>query len=97
MLRRLILLLSQLAGPASAETTILSIAQDRYEAGSSLRFDGPTVSDLFMAGNRVVVAAPVAGSAHLAGRRWPVICSPSATALWSAARWAAMPRWRLLK
>ena len=40
-----------------------------YQAGPSVRFEGPAVSDLFMAGTKVVVAAPVAGSAHLAGRR----------------------------
>jgi hypothetical protein len=34
-----------------------------------VRFSGPEVVDLFMAGNRVSIAAPVAGSAHLAGRR----------------------------
>ncbi|NUB46113.1 hypothetical protein GEU84_017095 [Fertoebacter nigrum] len=69
MLRSLILTGLLLAAPAFAETTALTIAQDRYEAGSALRFDGPEVADLFMAGNRVVVAAPVGGSAHLAGRR----------------------------
>lgn len=69
MLRALTLSLCLLAAPALAETVTLSIAQDRYEAGASVRFDGPAVTDLFMAGNRVSVAAPVAGSAHLAGRR----------------------------
>lgn len=69
MLRALILTLCLLAAPAFAETSVLTIAQDRYEAGQSVRFDGPAVTDLFMAGNSVVVAAPVAGSAHLAGRR----------------------------
>lgn len=58
-----------LAAPAVAETSVLTIGQDRYEAGSVVRFEGPAVSDLFMAGNRVDVASPVAGSAHLAGRR----------------------------
>jgi hypothetical protein len=69
MLRALILTFCLLAAPASAETSVLTIAQDRYAAGAAVRFDGPVVTDLFMAGNRVVVAAPVAGSAHLAGRR----------------------------
>jgi len=69
MLRTLILAFCLLAAPATAETSVLTIAQDRYEAGASVRFDGPSVVDLFMAGNRVVIAAPVAGSAHLAGRR----------------------------
>lgn len=69
MSRALILMCCLLAAPAFAETSVLSIAQDRYEAGESVRFDGPTVQDLFMAGNRVVVASPVTGSAHLAGRR----------------------------
>lgn len=69
MLRSLILACFLLTGPAFAETSMLTIGQDRYEAGATLRFDGPPVQDLFMAGNRVVVAAPVAGSAHLAGRR----------------------------
>ena len=69
MMRALILAFCLFAAPAFAETAVLSIAQDRYEAGASVRFDGPAVTDLFMAGNRVVVAAPVAGSAHLAGRR----------------------------
>lgn len=69
MHRALILTSYLLAAPAFAETSVLSIAQDRYEAGAALRFEGPTVADLFMAGTRVVVAAPVGGSAHLAGRR----------------------------
>jgi cytoskeletal protein CcmA (bactofilin family) len=69
MLRPLILVGCLLAGPAFSETTLLTIAKDRYEVGESLRFDGPAVTDLFMAGNRVVVAAVVDGSVHLAGRR----------------------------
>ena len=69
MLRSLILVCCLLTGPALAETSLLTIGQDRYEAGETLRFDGPAVQDLFMAGNRVVVATPVAGSAYLAGRR----------------------------
>jgi hypothetical protein len=69
MSRALILIFCLLAAPARAETSVLSIAQDRYEAGESVRFDGPAVQDLFLAGNKVVVASPVAGSAHLAGRR----------------------------
>ena len=69
MLRPLILAGCLLTGPALAETAVLTIAQDRYEAGEAVRFDGPAVSDLFKAGNRVVVASPVGGSAHLAGRR----------------------------
>ena len=69
MLRPLFLTGLLMAAPAFADTTVLAIAQDRYEAGSTLHFDGPEVADLFMAGNRVVVAAPVGGSAHLAGRR----------------------------
>ena len=69
MFSRLIVTFCLLAAPAFAENAALTIAQDRYEAGQSVQFDGPAVMDLFMAGNRVVVAAPVAGSAHLAGRR----------------------------
>lgn len=69
MLRTLILTCCLTAAPAFAEDAVLSIAQDRYQAGPSVRFAGPAVSDLYMAGNKVVVAAPVAGSAHLAGRR----------------------------
>jgi hypothetical protein len=69
MFRPLIASCCLLAAPAAAENSALTIAQDRYEAGASVRFEGPTVEDLFMAGNRVVVAAPVGGSAHLAGRR----------------------------
>lgn len=69
MLRPLVLLGCLMTGPAFAETAMLTIAQDRYEAGEALRFEGPAVSDLFMAGNRVVVASPVGGSAHLAGRK----------------------------
>ncbi len=69
MLRALILTSCLLATPALCETSVLTIAQDRYEAGASVRFDGPAVTDLFMAGNRVVVAGPVGGSAHLAGRQ----------------------------
>ena len=72
MLRSLILASCLLTGPVLADTSLLTITQDRYEAGANLRFDGPPVQDLFMAGNRVVVAAPVAGSAHLAGRRMTV-------------------------
>ena len=69
MLRPFILIFCLLVAPAFGETTVLAIGQDRYEAGESVQFDGPAVTDLFMAGNRVVVAAPVGGSAHLAGRR----------------------------
>jgi hypothetical protein len=69
MLRRLILLYCLLPGPTWADPTILNIGQDHYEAGASVRFDGPAVTDLFIAGNKVVVAVPIAGSAHLAGRR----------------------------
>jgi hypothetical protein len=69
MLRTLTLACGLLALPAFAETESLTIAGDRYLAGASVRYDGPTVTDLFMAGNRVVVASPVGGSAHLAGRR----------------------------
>lgn len=69
MLRALILTCCLMAAPAVAEDAVLTIAQDRYQAGASVRFEGPAVTDLFLAGNRVVMAAPVAGSAHLAGRR----------------------------
>lgn len=69
MLRALTLACGLLALPALAETTDLTLAQDRYLAGATVRFDGPAVTDLFMAGNRLTVAAPVGGSAHLAGRR----------------------------
>jgi hypothetical protein len=69
MMRALILTFCLLASPALAETSVLTLGQDRYEAGSTVRFEGPAVTDLFMAGSRVEVAAPVAGSAHLAGRR----------------------------
>ncbi len=69
MLRALILTGCLMVGPAFAEDAVLTIAQDRYQAGQSVRFEGPAVTDLFMAGNRVTVAAPVAGSAHLAARR----------------------------
>jgi hypothetical protein len=69
MLRALTLACGLLALPAHAETTSLTIAQDRYEAGAAVSFDGPSVTDLFMAGNVVSVNAPVGGSAHLAGRR----------------------------
>ena len=68
MMRALILTCCLMAAPAFAEDAVLTIAQD-YQAGASVRFEGPAVTDLFMAGNRVVVAAPVAGSAHLADRR----------------------------
>jgi hypothetical protein len=50
MLRPLILVGCLLAAPALAETAVLTIAQDRYEAGEAVRFDGPAVSDLFLAG-----------------------------------------------
>ena len=58
MLRALILTCCLMAAPAFAEAAVLTIGQDRYAAGASVRFDGPAVQDLFMAGNRVVVAAP---------------------------------------
>lgn len=69
MLRALTLACGLLTLPALAETTSLTIAQDRYLTGASVSFDGPSVTDLFMAGNMVSVTAPVGGSAHLAGRR----------------------------
>lgn len=69
MLRALTLVCCLLAAPALAETSVLTIAQDRYEAGETVLFDGPAGQDLFMAGNRVTMASPVGGSAHLAGRR----------------------------
>ena len=69
MLRALTLACGLLALPAFAETSSLTIAQDRYEAGASVSFDGPAVTDLFMAVNVVSVTAPVGGSAHLVGRR----------------------------
>ncbi|WP_333826823.1 hypothetical protein [Pararhodobacter sp.] len=69
MLRLLAIAFCVLALPALAEPSVLTIAQDRYEAGRALRFAEPDVADLFMAGNRVVVAAPVGGTAHLTGRR----------------------------
>jgi hypothetical protein len=69
MFRTLTLSCCLLATQALADPAVLTIAQDRYEAGSAVRFEGPPVTDLFLAGNRVTVAAPVAGSAHLAGRR----------------------------
>ncbi|KPP88522.1 MAG: hypothetical protein HLUCCA08_17050 [Rhodobacteraceae bacterium HLUCCA08] len=69
MLRPLTLTCCLLAAPALAETSELAIAQDRYEAGQTVLYDGPPVQDLFLAGNRVAVAGPVGGSAHLAGRR----------------------------
>lgn len=69
MMRAIGLACGLLALPAVAETTSLTIAQDRFLAGSSISFGGPSVTDLFMAGARVTVAAPVDGSAHLVGRR----------------------------
>ena len=69
MLRTLTLACSLLALPAFADTSALTIAGDRYLAGSLVTYAGPAVTDLFMAGNRAVVASPVGGSAHLAGRR----------------------------
>lgn len=66
MQRALMLTYWLMAAQAFAEDAVLTIAQDRYQAGASVRFDGPAVTDLFMAGNKVVAAAPVAGSAHLA-------------------------------
>ncbi len=69
MLRSLTLICCLLSVPAFAETSVLTIAQDRYAAGETVQFDGPAGQDLFIAGNRVSVAAPVGGSAHLAGRR----------------------------
>jgi hypothetical protein len=65
----MILALCLVSAPALAEPSVLTIGNDRYEAGESVRFDGPAVTDLFMAGNRVDVAGPVEGTAHLAGRR----------------------------
>ena len=85
MLRVLILTCCLMAAPAFAEAAVLTIAQDRYEAGASVRFEGPAVQDLFMAGIRVVVAAPVSGSAHLAGRRVAAVIGV-AGAGWSGCR-----------
>ena len=65
----LILTCGLIAAPPFGEDAVLTIAQDRYHAGASVRFEGPAVTVLFMAGNRVVVATPVADSAQLAGRR----------------------------
>ncbi len=69
MLRLLILSFALLASPALAQNAVLTMAQDHYEAGESVTFSGPAVTDLFLAGNRVAVTAPVGGSANLAGRR----------------------------
>lgn len=69
MLRLMTLICCLLVGPAFAETSVLSIARDRYEVAETVNFNGPLGQDLFLAGNRVTVAAPVGGSAHLAGRR----------------------------
>ncbi len=69
MLRALTVSLCLLASQAHADPSVLTIAQDRYEAGSTVRFEGPGVADLFLAGNRVTVASAVGGSVHLAGRR----------------------------
>ncbi len=63
MLRTLTLACGLLALPALAETTSLTIAQDRYEAGAAVSFDGPSVTDLFMAG----VTAPINGDASVSG------------------------------
>ena len=51
MLRTLVLSACLLASPSFAEDAVLTIAQDRYQAGASVRFEGPDVTDLFMAGN----------------------------------------------
>lgn len=83
MLRYMILACGLLALPAAAETSSLTIAQDRYLAGASVAFDGPAVTDLFMAGNAVSVSAPVGGSAHLAGRR-VAVAAPVAGDLFAA-------------
>lgn len=69
MLRPLTLICCLLAAPVLAETSVLTLAQDRYEAGQTVLFTGPPGQDLFLAGNRVSVAAPVGGTAYLAGRR----------------------------
>jgi hypothetical protein len=58
-----------LAAPAFAETSVLTISQDHYEAGETVLFDGSPGQDVFLVGNRVTVASLVGGSAHLAGRR----------------------------
>ncbi len=78
MLRQIIIPLCLLAAPvfiassAFADPSVLSIAQDRYETGANLKFEGPAVADLFMAGNKVEVVSPVSGSAYLAGRRMTI-------------------------
>ena len=77
MFRTLTLSCCLLSTQALADPAVLTMAQDRYEAGSTVLFDGAPVTDLFLAGNRVTVAAPVAGSAHLAGRR-VTVASPVA-------------------
>ena len=69
ILRGLTFACGLLALPAFGEPTSLSIAQDRYLSGASVRFEGPLGADLFMTGNVVSVLAPVGGAAHLAGRR----------------------------
>lgn len=67
MPRALTFVCGLLALPAFAETNSLSITQDHCLAGVSIRFDGPVVSDFFIAGNVVSVLSPAAGVAHLAG------------------------------
>ena len=49
MLRSLIFAFCFLTGPALAETSLLTIGQDRFEAGATLRFDGPPVQNLSLA------------------------------------------------
>lgn len=69
MRRALFCLACLIVSPAMADTTTLKVAQDRYEVGDMVRFDGPSVVDLFLAGNRVTMASAIDGSAHMAGRR----------------------------
>lgn len=69
MIRAIGLACGLLALPPVAETTRLTIAQDRLLAGSPVRSCGPSVTDLFMAGAPVTGAARVGGSARPVARR----------------------------
>ena len=59
-----------LALPAAAqEGGRLSLGQDLFIAGESVRLTDAGRDDAFLAGESVALEAPVAGTAHLAGRR----------------------------
>lgn len=48
MLRLIILVCCLMAAPVFTKTSVLIIAQDRYEAGGAVRFEGPVLGRLVL-------------------------------------------------